>query len=287
MSARPTDPSNMTPRDPDHDTLDARAIARALGASAKAIDVEVVDACTSTNALLLDRAAGDRPRLLAAEFQSTGRGRRGRRWHSAPGAGLTFSLARRIRRPVSALSGLSLAAGVAVGRTLRELGANAVELKWPNDLVAQGAKLGGILVETKPSGGAVLAVVGIGINCRRVPELDARLRRQTIALEQLVPSMPSRSRLAGRIAAAMLRAIESFETDGLDRLREDWEAMHAYAGQRIRVRLADGHLLSGIAAGLACDGALRLRTRSGIREVHSATVVNARAGIAPRNRVAA
>jgi len=287
MSAGPNDSSNRMPRNPDHDTLDARAIARALGASATAIDVEVVDACTSTNALLLDRGASDRAQLLATEFQSAGRGRRGRRWHSARGAGLTFSLARCIRRPVSALSGLSLAAGVAVGCTLRELGANAVELKWPNDLVARGAKLGGILVETKPSSGAVLAVVGIGINCRRTPELDSRLRRRTVALEQLLPSMPARSLLAGRIAAALLRAIDTFETEGLERLREDWEAMHAYSGKRIRVRLADGHLLSGVVAGLAGDGALRLRTRSGIREVHSATVVNARASIAQKSRVAA
>ena len=108
------------------------------------VEVRVVQRCTSTNDLAL-RAVS--PVLIAAEEQTAGRGRRGRRWHSAPRAGVTFSLGRRIQRPLRELAALSLVAGVAAARALRGLGVEA-RLKWPNDLMVDGAKLGGILVVT-------------------------------------------------------------------------------------------------------------------------------------------
>lgn len=264
------------------DALAATAIATALGARTRELQVEVIDACASTNALLLERATGECPVLLAAELQSAGRGRRGRRWHSPRGAGLTFSIARRMLQPLSALSGLSLAAGVAAARALRGMGAAEVALKWPNDLVARGAKLGGILVETRTEDGHTKVVVGIGVNCRRIAGLDQRLRREVVALEQLFAPLPARNTLVASIANALLDALAAYEAGGLSSLRAEWEAMHAHAGQRIRLRLADGRVLAGIAAGIAGDGALQLRTRHGIREVHSARVVTARAAITPR-----
>src|SRR5918996_1808670 len=112
------------------------------------LEVRVVERCSSTNDLLL-RTSSEKPLLVAAEEQTAGRGRRGRRWHSAPGAGVTFSLASRIRRPARELAALSLVAGVAAIRALRRLGVHQASLKWPNDLVVDGAKLGGILVETR------------------------------------------------------------------------------------------------------------------------------------------
>src|SRR5678815_1226990 len=110
------------------------------------VEVRVVERCTSTNDMLLKET---HPVLLAAEEQTAGRGRRGRRWHSAPEAGLTFSLGRRIRRPARELAALSLVAGVAAARALRALGVRRAALKWPNDLLVDGAKLGGILVEAR------------------------------------------------------------------------------------------------------------------------------------------
>src|SRR5436190_7695679 len=141
------------------------------------IEVRRIERCASTNDVLL---AANRPGvLLIADEQTAGRGRRGRRWYSAPGAGLTFSLSVKIGRPVA---GLSLVAGVAAARALRALGVAQAALKWPNDLEVDGAKLGGILVETR----GALAVIGIGIHCRRDAALEARLRRPTAALGQLM-----------------------------------------------------------------------------------------------------
>lgn len=239
------------------------------------LEVRVVRRCASTNLVLLEDPS-ERPVLLVAEEQSAGRGRRGRRWYSAPGAGLTFSLRRRMLRPARELGGLSLAAGVAVARALRALGASEIALKWPNDLLANGAKLGGILIETRVQDGATVAVIGVGVNCRAMPGLGSRLRRNVIALEQLLRPLPSRNLLAAPIAAELLEALEAFDERGLAALREEWEAMHAHAGQRIRVRLADGRVLAGFCAGVADDGALRLRTRAGLRSLHSGRVVSAR-----------
>lgn len=240
------------------------------------VDVRVVEQCGSTNTALLSGAHSG-PVLLAAETQTAGRGRRGRRWESAPGAGITFSLARSITRPRRELAGLSLVAGVAAAKALRSLGVAQASLKWPNDLLADGGKLGGILVETKMQGRSILAVIGIGINYRRDPALGRRLRRPVASLEEKMPALPARDRIIRRIAEMLLEGLRAFDAQGLEAAREEWLALHAHAGQRVRVRLADGRTLSGIAAGLDGDGGLQLRTRFGLRAVRSGQVLSARA----------
>ena len=238
------------------------------------VAVRVVERCSSTNAVLLGEALADKAMLLAAEQQTAGRGRRGRRWHSTPGADVTFSLARRVRRPARELAALSLVAGVAVAGALRSLGAGPAALKWPNDLVVGTAKLGGILVETRPEAADTRAVFGVGINCQRAGDLEKRLRRTVASLDQFIS--PRRNALIEAIARALMAAVDRFETLGFEAVRPEWEALHAYAGQRLRVRLADGSSVSGIARGLAADGALRLGTRHGERAIRSGHVISAR-----------
>ena len=251
------------------DRLDAALIA------VPGVAVRVVERCGSTNAVLLGEALSAQAVLLAAEEQTAGRGRRGRRWHSTPGADVTFSLARRIRRPARELAALSLVAGVAVASAMRALGASPAALKWPNDLVVGPAKLGGILVETRPEGAHTHAVFGVGINCRRAGGLDKRLRRAVASLDEFVS--PQRNSVIEAVARALMAAVDRFEALGFEAVRPQWEALHAHTGQRLRVRFADGSSVSGIARGLAPDGALRLATRHGERAVHSGRVVSARA----------
>jgi len=233
------------------------------------IEVRRVARCGSTNSVLLAQAPAA-PVLLVAEEQTAGRGRRGRRWLGAPGAGLSFSLARRLRRPLRELAALSLVAGVAAARALRALGVPA-ELKWPNDLVAGGGKLGGILVETRAAGHETLAVFGIGINLRGAETLSRRLRRPIASLDQFIGSSDG-DLVLQKISMALMSAIDAFEAEGFEAAKKEWETMHAYAGRRVKVRLANGRSVTGIAAGLDVDGALSLRTRSGIRSIRSGTV---------------
>jgi BirA family biotin operon repressor/biotin-[acetyl-CoA-carboxylase] ligase len=261
------------------------AMDKALDAAEMAVPglaVHILERCSSTNTLLL---AGkyNAPCLLAAEEQTAGRGRRGRRWYSARGTSATFSVAHISRRPPRELAGLSLVAGVATAQALHEMGATDTRLKWPNDVVVGANKLGGILVETRAVGarppGATLAVIGIGINCQEDVKLEGRVRRGLTCVERSLQgsiASPSRGRLIAAVAAKLMPALERFERAGLEPTRSEWEALDAFAGQRLRVRLADGRVLAGMASGLAEDGGLRLRTARGVHTVHSARVVAAR-----------
>ena len=241
------------------DKLDAAAIAL------PGVEVRVVERCISTNTSIFEKPI-EGPILLAAEEQTAGRGQRGRRWHSPRGAGITFSLAVPMQRPARELAALPLVAGVAVARALRALGAQ-VALKWPNDLVVGEAKLGGILVESRNG----VAVIGVGINCRRVPGLEAQLGRRVAFLE-----MQDRNLVTAELGRALLDALQEFEAQGFAALRGQWQAMDVNAGRRLRVRLADGKLVSGMNEGVGHDGALRLATRAGVREVRSGRVVSSR-----------
>jgi BirA family biotin operon repressor/biotin-[acetyl-CoA-carboxylase] ligase len=247
------------------DLLDARAI-RVPGA-----DVRVAGRCASTNAALLG-APPERPALLAADVQSAGRGRRGRRWYSPAGHGVLFSLGLPLERAPRELSGLSIVAGVAAVRALRALGATGAALKWPNDLLIGDAKLGGILVETRARGAGSTAVIGIGVNHRHAPGLARRLRREIAALEDVLQPLPPRNAVIAALGRAVLAAVRAFDAAGFGPFRGDWEALHAYAGRALRVRLADGRVLAGVAAGLAADGALQLRTRAGLRTVRDGRI---------------
>jgi BirA family biotin operon repressor/biotin-[acetyl-CoA-carboxylase] ligase len=174
------------------------------------VEVRVVARCSSTNALLRDeRSAG--PVLLAAELQTAGRGRHGRRWRSARGAGATFSIRRHMACEQRRLTGLSVAVGVSSARALRGLGARGVTLKWPNDLMVNRRKLGGILIETRPASPGSVVIVGIGINCRAQPRLGARLGRGVAALDAVLRHRVSRNVVVGAVAREVLGALRAWE----------------------------------------------------------------------------
>ena len=154
--------------------------------SRSGVAVEVVHETGSTNADLLARAASlTEPLLLVAEHQTAGRGRAGRSWLSSPEGSLTFSLAWRFEGGPQALIGLPLAIGVALAETLAGLGVQ-VQLKWPNDVLKDGDKLAGILVETQSApGGGIWAVTGIGLNLLMPDEMEARLGRSAAGVPWL------------------------------------------------------------------------------------------------------
>ena len=259
------------------DPLDAQTIARGLAAQGEALRVAVLETCGSTNSQLL--ADADGPALLLAEEQTAGRGRRGRRWHAAPGAALMFSLRHEFAGGAERLHGLSLAAGVGIAKSLHTLGAHGVALKWPNVLLASvgkgGAKLGGILIETRSSGERINVVIGVGLNCRRMPGLETRLARKVASLDESIDPLPARNDIAVLVAAELLRTLRLFDESGFEAFREAWHAMHANQGEALRVRTADGRIVTGIADGVAPDGGLLLRTRRGVQCIHSGSVVRA------------
>jgi BirA family biotin operon repressor/biotin-[acetyl-CoA-carboxylase] ligase len=193
--------------------------------------------------------------LFVAEHQRAGQGRQGRAWISAPaGASLPLSLSRRFRRPMAAMSGLSLVAGIAVAEALA---LDGVGLKWPNDLVAGGRKLGGILVNLRAaSDGGCEAVIGIGLNLD-LPG-DARIDQPWTDLARCGAAPRSRNALLAVLLEHLLPALALFEAEGLEPFLFRWRRLDAYAGREVRV-LEGERVHEGRLDGITATGALRLQ----------------------------
>jgi BirA family biotin operon repressor/biotin-[acetyl-CoA-carboxylase] ligase len=245
-------------------SLNLAALALALGARARRFDADLLAECDSTNAVLLARAEADAPggTVVIAERQTAGRGRRGRAWISAPGDSLTFSLLWRFA-PGTAPAGLSLAVGLAVARGIAKLGAGDTVLKWPNDLLRDGRKLGGILVELVP-GAPHAAVIGIGLNLRLPAALPAELRDGTAALGPCDPNL-----LLAAILTELLAVLEVFGAAGFAPLRADWRARHAFEDAPVRLLSDFAPPRAGICRGVDTDGALLLEVDGRVERVLS------------------
>lgn len=267
-------------------SLNVPELVIALGEAACRFDIDVLPQCDSTNAVLMSRAEIGAPSgtVVVAEEQTAGRGRRGRAWIAAPGDSLTFSVLWRFA-PGTLPMGLSLAAGVAVARALekmlhgsvKKVGADdtvqqgmsgvKIALKWPNDILLNGKKLGGILIELVP-GAPHAAVIGIGINHRLPAALPPDVRATAAALGAAVDS----NALLAAILIELLSVLETFSQAGFAALRPDWLARHAFQDASI-VLLADfSSPRQGICRGVDSAGALLLEVNGRIERVLSGEV---------------
>jgi BirA family biotin operon repressor/biotin-[acetyl-CoA-carboxylase] ligase len=242
---------------------------------------EWVRSCTSTSDRVVARAREGAPEGLCviADEQTRGRGRAGRVWASPSGRGLLLSLLVRPRLDVGALPPLALAVGVAAAEALRSLGV-AVDLKWPNDLLAQGRKLGGILVESASEGPRLaFAVVGIGINVDTGPEeLPPELRESATSILLSTGRSIDRAMLAQTLLERLERWYERFVAEGpAEVVRAFRAAAQGTLGRRVRVRAADSWI-SGTAEDIADGGALILRDEDGVRRRIVAGEVEAELG---------
>ena len=238
--------------------MDAQRIA---DLSSAGVAVEVVPQTGSTNADLLARAAMlSAPLLLIAEHQTAGRGRAGRSWLSAPGHSLTFSLAWRFEGGLPALTGLPLAVGTALAETLGRLG-QPVQLKWPNDLLKDGDKLAGILVETQAAAAGTWAIVGIGLNLAMPDELEARIGRPVAAVPWL--ARMDRDALMAALLDGLAQALQAFAATGFAAFSARWNLLHAYQGQPVTIVDRGAVLHEGLAAGVDDGGRLLLDTEAG------------------------
>jgi BirA family biotin operon repressor/biotin-[acetyl-CoA-carboxylase] ligase len=255
--------------------LDAAQIAQHLGSAARQFVLELVDCVDSTNTLLMQRANGGAPSatVVAAENQSAGRGRMGRVWHADMGGALTFSLLWRFERGAGALAGLSLAVGVALARVFETLGAARAMLKWPNDVVWRGSKLAGILIEMQGDAlGPSLAVIGIGINVRLSEAVRKRVDQPSTDLETACGKPLDRNEVLARLLAELHRVLEGFARDGFGAFHGEWQRRHAYQGRAVKLALPDGRVESGVARGVADDGALLVETATVLRRYHTGEI---------------
>ena len=238
-------------------------------------DVAVHWQLDSTSSELLRRVASDpRDRLAClAEIQTHGRGRRGRAWRMPLGGGVALSLLKRFDGGMASLAGLSLVAGIAAVQALDECGVAEVGLKWPNDLVARGAKLGGILVELGgDSMGPCYAVIGIGINVRFDARRGAAIDQPWIDLATLADGHPpARNRLVARLLGRLVATLDRFDVAGFAAFADAYAGHDVLLGRTVRVLRADA-TQDGFACGVDERGALRVAFRDGERVVDSGEV---------------
>jgi BirA family biotin operon repressor/biotin-[acetyl-CoA-carboxylase] ligase len=272
--------------------LEIAAIADALGDQSCQFDVDLLEQCESTNSLLLARAEAGATSgsVIVARHQTAGRGRRGRAWISEPGQSLTFSLLWRLP-PDVAPTGLSLATGLAVIRAINRVlsvgssaqasvpGADAglpitPRLKWPNDILLEGRKLGGILVELLP-GTTHAAVIGCGLNLSLPEAMPMDLRKASASLSEaelrqgvaLNPNV-----LLAAILVELLQIFDQFARDGFASLQDVWMINDAYSNQGVRVFSEFAPPVDGICRGVFPDGSLRLEVDGEIRALISGEV---------------
>ena len=255
------------------DLLDAGQILRAVP-RLRPEAAHVRFAVDSTNTVLAERlrAGAAAPELCTAEIQTAGRGRQGRRWVSGLGRSLVLSVSWRFTTRSNELSGLSLAAGVALAEALAAGGFERVMLKWPNDLVVGDRKLAGILVEASHSrAGSAACVVGVGFNLDLVPADAGRIDQPWTDFAREFGQAPGRSSLAAQAANAILDACEQYQDCGLAAFAVRWSERDALRDRPVRV-LPAGQPIEGVARGIDSHGALLVEHAAGVTRCESGEV---------------
>ena len=239
------------------------------------VTLELHDLVDSTNTLLSERARQDARSgtVCIAELQTAGRGRVGRSWHSPFAGNVCLSVLWHYPDH-QAIAGLSLAVGVAIIRALNQFGIDDVGLKWPNDVLWQGRKLGGILMEVSGEvHGKHAVLVGIGLN-RQIPGVAAAAIDQAwVDLEQIAGgNAPSRNRLLAGLLNQLIPLLRSYADLGLAAYLEEWRRYHVFDGRHVVLRQGE-RTIRGVVAGVNPLGLLRLDCEGeGVREFSSGDV---------------
>jgi BirA family biotin operon repressor/biotin-[acetyl-CoA-carboxylase] ligase len=248
--------------------LDSEHVRSLLGPHANTYTLEIHERIDSTNSHLMRVASQGAAHATCAvtELQTSGRGRRGRVWQAGLGHSLAFSVLWRFDCGAGALSGLSLAVGVAMMRALRELGAHDARLKWPNDVLSDQQKLAGILIELQGDmDGPSAAVIGVGLNLRLPEAMRRSIDQPTTDLHRLLDEPVERDVVLAALLRHLADVLQAFERGGFEQLREEWTVHHAYHNDTVRMLMPDGRVIEGIAEGIGADGALLVRTQEGVQ----------------------
>lgn len=257
--------------------LDAEQIRAAMSAHGRdrLAGLEIHDQIDSTNQRLMALAAGPLPSgsVCLAEHQSAGRGRRGRTWVSPFAGGLCLSLLWRYPLGPGALGGVSLAAGAVVAGVLERCGVRGLGLKWPNDLLWQRRKLGGLLLEVAgETQGPSRLVVGLGLNLAMGAGRGEGIDQPWVDLhEALDGRVPGRNRLAAALIESLLGMLADFDGSGPAPWLEEWARFDLPLGQPVRVYQGE-RVLAGEYAGIDPDGLLRLMTVEGLVRIAAGEV---------------
>lgn len=236
-----------------------------LNAAAGRIDLQVLEECDSTNLQLQAMAKEGAPTgtLLLAERQTAGRGRRGRSWYQGPQS-LAFSLLWRLPddRPAS---GLSLAVGLAIAEALPV----AAQLKWPNDILLDGHKIAGILIESAGTQNAgPRFVIGIGLNLGDLGNLPPAIAETAGGIHH-----GDRTQILAQILDRLVTVLDEFSEHGFAPLQSRWQIRHAYQDMAVNLFFSEGgEPVQGVCRGVDANGELLLETATCLQTIASGEV---------------
>jgi BirA family biotin operon repressor/biotin-[acetyl-CoA-carboxylase] ligase len=249
--------------------LDVALIRAGLSSQQQALllGLELCTQTDSTNAQMLrSPIAGRHGRCLLAEQQTAGRGRRGRAWHSPFARNIYLSLGWRFAAGSAALAFLPLVVAIAAATAVRSLGVSDVAIKWPNDLLLDGKKLGGCLVEMQGSGdGPCTVVVGVGLNVHMQPDAgDDAIDQPWASLAMVLPGV-SRNAATAALLGQLLDHLQHYSEVGFEPFRPAWEALDILSGQAVVVQ-AETVSCEGIARGIGPRGGLLVAENGRVNE---------------------
>lgn len=236
--------------------------------------VDIFTELDSTNTYLKALAQDGAPSgtVCLAEMQRAGRGRLGRVWVSPFASNLYLSLLWRFAAGPASLAGLSLVAGVALVRALKDFVPEGLGLKWPNDVQWQGRKVAGVLIEMAgESAGPSHAVIGIGVNVRMPDASAAEIGQPWTDLVRCLGEPPSRNVLAAAILESLIETLRVFESEGLPPFLDAWREHDVVAGKSVQLHLPNG-MITGEAQGIDANGALVLRIGDELRRFASGEI---------------
>ena len=228
--------------------------------------IEIREEVDSTNRYVLENSeAADSGWVCLAEVQRRGRGRHGRNWMATPYRNLMLSMVWSFPVGPGVITGLSLAAGTAVLNALDEYGIPDLGLKWPNDVMHDGRKLAGLLIDIRgEAAGPTLTVLGVGINAQLDAAQAALIDQPWVDIASITGKTADRNRLAAHVIARLWEMFERFAAEGFAPFQKDWERRDLYCGQRVRLIQGEREI-EGTVEGVNETGALRLCDAHGRR----------------------
>lgn len=244
--------------------LDRQLILSHISAYARAAvkNIEIFDTIHSTNLYLSEMLSEGLTsgHVCLAEQQKSGRGRRGRSWISPFGRNIYLSIYWFCLLPPARLSGVSLAAGVAVIQALEKLGLKDLGLKWPNDIMWCNRKLAGLLLEVSgEQSGPSHLILGLGLNTKITEKEATAIDQPWVDLSSIPGSeVISRNRLTAILLESLLEMFKQFETEGLSEVRKVWRQYDIYSGKPVTLMLGEKRI-HGIYQGIDESGAILIK----------------------------
>ncbi len=231
----------------------------------KSIAVDVFESIDSTNAYVKKFMGDEKIHVCVAEEQTQGRGRFNRSWHSPFGQNIYFSMLYPFKKDLHKLEGLSFIVSVCLVKTLEAVAEfqKPFKIKWPNDIVCEGKKLAGILIEvgTKMQGYCEV-IIGIGINVNMNIAEEKEITQAWTSLQQLTNQYFDRNQIIANLMDALIVAFEKFAQEGLSLFLREWQQYDALFGKAITLQ-CHNETVTGVAQGINEQGHLKIQLPDG------------------------